>query len=154
MSQEKLFSEAAAVYQMIVDEFDPEDDYAWEYLGYNLARAIDIRIKKGGAPTTPAERERILKAYLTAAIKARTNPLYEGRLLGFRAELGEQVRAEFNERMRWYRDTSKLKHTAMGYFAKAVLDGLLRGDRIGERDDIFHHWRSYLEGNPHFREAR
>ena len=82
------------------------------------------------------------------------NPLYEGRLLGLRAERGESVRAEFNLRMQSYRDMSKWKRTAMGYFAKAVFDGLVRGDRIGERDDLFRRWYQYLEGNPHFQEAR
>jgi hypothetical protein len=152
-SQEKELDEAAGVYQTIVDDFDSEDDYAWEYLGYNLARAIERRIKKGGAPATAKERERILKAYGNAASKARANPLYDGRLLGFRAEIGEPVSPEFNTRMQSYRDTSRWRRTAMGYFAKAVLDGLVRGGRRGERDELFRRWRSELQGNLHFREA-
>jgi len=156
MSREKQFSGAARVYQMIIQDFDAEDDYAWEYLGYNLAREVDRRVREGGAPLTPEERVQISKAYEAAASKAKTNPLYDGRWLGFRAELGapgERVRVEFNERMRYYQHNSRWKQTAMGYFAKAALDGLIRGGRITERDELYRRWRKYLDGNPYFRET-
>ncbi len=52
--------------------------------------------------------------------------------------------------MRSYRDNSKWKKTAMGYLAKAVFDGLVRGSRLEERDELFRRWRRYLEGNEHF----
>jgi hypothetical protein len=150
MSKNGQYGDAARVYQVIVEKFDPEDSYALEYLGYNLAREVDRRIRRGGPPLTQEESTRILSAYDTAARKARTNPLYNGRLLGFRAELGEPVRAAFDEEMRTYRDTSRWKRTAMGYFAKAVFDGLVRRGRLAERDELHRRWRRYLEGNEHF----
>jgi hypothetical protein len=150
MSREERYAEAARVYQIILDEFDPEDAYALEYLGYNMALDAHRRVARGGETLTPEEQRRILNVYARAADKAKTNPLYDGRLLGFRAQLGEPVRTRFDELMRSYRETSRWKKTAMGYFAKAVFDGLARGSRIGERDELFRRWRRDLEGNEHF----
>lgn len=111
---EKRYMEAATVYEGIVD-CDPHDAYAWEYLGYNLARA------HGGRRLPEDVRERIVESYENAIYYDRNpdNPLYHGRMLGFLARTGqvEDIKQRFDQRMKIYKDSPK----AVSYFASAVL---------------------------------
>lgn len=68
------YREAAVLFQKIVEEFDATDAYAWEYLGYNLARSSE-------APSDQTVA-RVGDAYRKAHALAPTNPLYHGRLFG------------------------------------------------------------------------
>jgi hypothetical protein len=121
---EKRHAEAADVYRTIVN-YDDEDAYAWEYLGFNLA------LRHGRhQPTQPQSRE-VLGAYERAFELEPTNPLYHGRLLGYRAFLGEDVEMAFHRGMtrysRDYRNTD-----AVSFFAEPILRGMDTG-RWGER---------------------
>jgi len=103
--------QAAAVYRKIV-ELDPQDAYAWEYLGYNLLRADPARYV-----------DEILKAYSNAVEHDPRNPLYHGRWLGFRGRLGQEITAEFQAGIELYAWRS------IDRFASEVLKGLRRGSR-------------------------
>lgn|GEM_PF-6385912 len=150
LSREGRFADAANVYRAIVEQFDASDAYAWEYFGFNLAREADRRSSQGGTELTDDQRQQIREAYCRAVAEEKTdNPLYSGRLLGFRAQCGEYVNVEFDERMFSYQN-SRWKDTARGYFARTVFDGLIRGGRHGERDELFNLWRRELQGNRFF----
>jgi hypothetical protein len=71
----RLFAAAADLFRHVVTSFDETDAYAWEYYGYNLARAGSSNVME------------ILNAYQRASTLRPGNPLYHGRLLGFRAQL-------------------------------------------------------------------
>jgi tetratricopeptide (TPR) repeat protein len=125
------YDDAASVYEQIV-RLDPTDGYAWEYLGYNLARAHQHR------PPPEDVRERIRDAYDNAIARDRSsdNPLYHGRLLGFRARLGEDITSAFHGGMRRYEKSPN----AVSFFAKAVLDGVPASRRRG----LIERWRNLL----------
>ncbi|MBK9261167.1 MAG: hypothetical protein IPM54_15335 [Polyangiaceae bacterium] len=153
LSREGRFAAAADVYRAIVEQFDENDAYAWEYFGFNLAREAERRLNQGGSGLTEDERRQIGGAYSRAVAEEKTdNPLYVGRLLGFRAQCGEYVNVEFEERMISYQN-SRWKDTARGYFARMVFDGLSRGGRHSERDDLYNLWRRELQGNRFFETA-
>lgn len=106
----EAYTEAAAVYELIVSEFDPADAYAWEYLGFNLDRSC------------AAADRRVLDAYHRAVELEPSNPLYRGRLIGFRARLGEQVEGEIRHWIEYY----AMSHGPSGasYFALPVYNQL------------------------------
>lgn len=112
LSRREQWNDAAAVYREIV-ELDPADAYAWEYLGYNLVRA-QRQSKKS--------IDEILKAYEMAHAIEPANPLYHGRLLGFRGRIGQDVRAEFEHWIDIY------TWNGVDRFASEVLKGLRRGN--------------------------
>jgi tetratricopeptide (TPR) repeat protein len=106
---------AAKLYEVVVAR-DPTDAYAWEYLGYNLARS-------GRFLQDVMERARIRAAYDRAAELDPENPLYAGRRDGFRAELGDDVSHEFTRRVhQWGLSTPATK-----WYAHAVIGGADRG---------------------------
>jgi tetratricopeptide (TPR) repeat protein len=111
LSLKNQWVQAAAVYRKIV-ELDPQDAYAWEYLGYNLLRADPARYV-----------DEILKAYSNAVEHDPRNPLYHGRLLGFRGRLGQDITAEFQAGIELY------AWRGIDRFASEVLKGLRRGSR-------------------------
>jgi len=131
------YREAAELYQTIVTYYDSEDAYAWEYLGYNLARAQRGR-------TMAAERlEEIEQALGRACELAPLNPLYRGRLVGFRATRGEPIKPEVD---RWMaRFQAGGEDAAVGYFAEPVLSGLLRNGSRQELQQVVRDWRHLLE---------
>lgn len=89
------------------------------------------------------EKERILRAYVCAHECANErNPLYHGRLLGFRAELGEDVSNEFDRAMHLY---TAGKDSKVTYFVKAVFDGLKRGGQDARRNMLATKWQSTLK---------
>jgi tetratricopeptide (TPR) repeat protein len=139
-SHDERHEDAARVYRAILDH-DPDDTYAWEYLGYNLALAC---------PEEEPSRERaneILAAYQKAFELDRKNPLYHGRLLGFRAQLGEDVELEFHRGMKRYL-TDYDRTEAASYFAEPVLRGMARGRWGRKRFEIVERWAPALRRFP------
>jgi tetratricopeptide (TPR) repeat protein len=132
---EHRYADAADVFQQIVER-DPTDAYAWEYLGYNLARSYQ------DAPVPDEGRERIIQAYKNAIGHDRDsdNPLYHGRLLGFRARVDEDIRGEFDQKMHRYLASANAT-SAVRYFAEAVLNGMPRGP---QRTAMINRWRPQL----------
>jgi len=111
-----LFRRAADLYLYVLQNFDDTDAYAWEYRGYNLALA------DGSA-------SEVREAYAKANALRPGNPLYHGRLLGVRGQLGERIVEEALAGINKYALDDQ-EREPVAYFAKAVLDGLRRG---GER---------------------
>jgi hypothetical protein len=132
LSREGKYADAAELFQYLVDTFDPKDAYAHEYLGYNLARAAGM-----------TEKDRILLAYEAAHRHANEkNPLYHGRLLGFRGELGHDISSDFDRAMKVYASSN---WSATAYFAEAVFKGLARGHRDELRARLSSQWGSILK---------
>ncbi len=111
-----LFLQAASVYRYIVEQFDGTDAYAWEYLGYNLARAGE-------------SDQEVLDAYKKAHRALPRNPLYHGRWLGYRARRGEDVEAEIVDGITKYAQEDPVREP-VSYFTKAVFDGLRWAGRM------------------------
>ncbi|WP_224361244.1 hypothetical protein [Hyalangium versicolor] len=126
-------SRAAELFELLVKEFDEQDPYSWEYLGYNLARA------HGGM-----KRDKIRDAYRRAHSLVPNNPLYHGRWLGFRGELGEPVLSDFEKGLKRYIQEFG-DEEAVSYFAEAVLRGLKRGHQEGQLSQIFSRWGTTLD---------
>lgn len=88
------FREAADIYARIVDHYDREDAYAWQYLAFNLERT-----RSGPDDHLDA---RIRKAFRTScelADRTSYNPLYHGRRLAFEARLGRDIDAELRQHL-------------------------------------------------------
>ena len=128
------FAKAARAYQVIVERFDSEDAYAWEYVGYNLLRSLPSRRQD------PDIMERARSAYARAHQLAPNNPLYHGRLIGLRARLGQQVVNEFGVAITRYRD--RYQDRGVSYFAEAAPRGLKRDPM--QLQAIHKAWRSQL----------
>jgi len=122
-----LYERAAAIYEEIVHK-DPGDAYAWEYLAFNRLRACK----------DPFD-ERVLRGFRRAhRLEQGRNPLYWARLLGLRAQRGENVLPEFGIAMRSFGyqrqhssngrgdDDSTANLHAQNLLATVVLDGLKR----------------------------
>jgi hypothetical protein len=110
LSRKEHWLQAANVYREIVRR-DPDDAYAWEYLAYNLARDKSENVSEIDA------------AYERAYALEPTNPLYHGRLLGFRGRMGKDIVPEFEHWIGvydWY---------GVDRFASEVIKGLKRGGR-------------------------
>jgi hypothetical protein len=135
------FESAARIYRKIVEEFDASDAYAWEYLGYNLARAY------GDEPIYPAGVEReIVAAYARASEIDPSNPLYKGREIGFQARLGLRVHDRLRHWMgRFSRSAGDL---GLVIFADQVLKSLSRAVR---RDLAREAWAIPLTNHPDLR---
>lgn len=113
------FERAASLFRYVLDHFDPSDAYAWEYLGYNLARAH-----------IPGREADVRRAYERAHELWPGNPLYHGRLLGYRAELGEDVAEVAVGLMFRYANLFAADgDDGLSYFADAVVSGMMRGGR-------------------------
>lgn len=137
-SHQRRHGDAASVYRAIVEEYDPDDSYAWEYLGYNLALAC------GDEEPSVTRAHEILRAYRRAWELDRKNPLYHGRLLGFRALLGEDVEVEFHRGMKRYLTDYGEATEAISYFAEPVLRGMSRGGWGRRRSHVVARWRPLL----------
>jgi hypothetical protein len=112
--KQRLFTAAADLFHHVVTSFDDTDAYAWEYYGYNLARAES------------ADAAEILEAYRRAFALRPGNPLYHGRLLGFRAELGQRVVEEAIASVHQYALDAP-ERESVSLFVEAVMKGLWRG---------------------------
>jgi hypothetical protein len=116
LSLEGAYVAAADIYRTIVEKFDSEDAYAWQYLGYNLAKSP--LLSEDGVFEAK-------KAYSMSVRLAPQNPLYVGRWLGFRGRTGENIEAEIEAyiprfRADWGQDVDS-------YFGEAVIKGLQAG---------------------------
>ena len=133
LSQQRRYGEAAEVFDYIAQK-DPEDAYAWEYLAYNLARLDD-----------DAHSTVIQRAYETAARLEPTNPLYQGRRLGFAGELGHDIEDEFGRLIDRYGSVDSLfASDAVRYFADCALRGLARGGKEEARRSLVRRFLSRL----------
>jgi hypothetical protein len=128
------FVRAAEVFQYVLDTFDRTDAYAWEYLGYNLARSREA-----------AQQHRVLQAYENAHRLWPDNPLYHGRLLGFRGQLGQDIVADFATWLDRYVNKFGGAGDAVSFFAEAALDGLRRGNQRLQLRRIASQKRVFLE---------
>jgi hypothetical protein len=140
LSIEERYEDAAKVYDYICTEIDQRDAYAWEYYAFNKARAVG---KEGLANFA----DKILEAFEKARMLDQGNPLYHGRLLGFRAEIGENILTEFHEGMELYR-RPQFHEDAVTYFAEPVINGLDRGDRAELKKKLLDVWGSFLSRFP------
>lgn len=131
------FDDAATLFKHIVDHFDPTDAYSWEYYGYNLARWDRATGNRG------RHQGEILEAYRRALEHVAANPLYHGRQLGYKAELGIGIRGEFDRYVvEYYR---RFGDNGVSRFVEPVLDGLSRGKFDEEIKRILSQWRYLLE---------
>lgn len=138
LSMKEQFTEAWRLYHQIIDEFDNEDAYAWEYYAYNLAKA-------DGDPVE------VLRAYERAAKLDSANPLYQGRLHGHRARCGHDVTVDFDRIMSHLDVINDTR--AVGFFAKPVFDGLCRARRYKVCRNLASRWGTVLNRNEYLREA-
>lgn len=134
LSLERQFAKAAELFEYVVTTFDESDAYAWEYLGYNLARANDV-----------ANRDRVLHAYEVAHSRWPENPLYHGRLLGFRGQIGRDIVDEFVKSLDRYVNKFGDEQEAVSFFTEATLKGLRRGKQDGQVTRIVTRKRTLLE---------
>lgn len=130
-SRKGNYDEAARLYKKIIDTFDGQDAYAWEYYAYNLARAC-------GKTLTSSEAETIEDAYKRAADLAQPNPLFLGRYVGFKARLGKDVSEEAVASLRSYQAAHD--PVAMSFFGKAVLEGLKAARKDALAKSLMKRW--------------
>jgi hypothetical protein len=133
------FAGAAELFRYLVDEYDATDAYTWEYLGYNLAR-WDAKDRARGR-----HRDQILDAYQRAFRLDRSNPLYHGRWLGYRAEIGHDVDDHFDRAIAKYLREYGVQEDAVSRFTMPVLDGLRRANRVEDHRRALTRWRQALE---------
>lgn len=132
--EEHRYMEAAQLFEYIVTHFDEADAYAWEYLGFNLALAEN-----------PALFPKVLKAYEQAHKHWPENPLYHGRLLGFRAQLGTNVDAEIVRAIGYYVQAFGGEREGVSHFAKTAIMGLVRGEQKDRARSVIKKCRPWLE---------
>jgi hypothetical protein len=123
---ERRHREAADLFRFITDRFDQHDAYAWEYLGYNLEAA-----HHGELPPERATKE-IRSAYHRACDISRSNPLYRGRELAFRALCGERIARDLIRYAKFFAGPS-FSGDAVGYLAERPL-GRLR--KLGAHEEL------------------
>lgn len=109
---------AALVFARITRR-DPGDAYAWEYYGYNLAQV-------------EPQAGMIGEAYEMACELDPDNPLYRGRLVGWRGRHGADVVDETCRRVSDY----GIETAAASWFAHQVLQGLKRGRHLQQIDRL------------------
>lgn len=80
------FRIAADIYRRIVSDFDSDDAYSWQYLGFNLQRSEPLQAHAEGRTST----DEIRLAFETSCKKSRAgfNPLYSARRVGFEYLIG------------------------------------------------------------------
>ncbi|MBA3549765.1 MAG: hypothetical protein H0T76_25070 [Nannocystis sp.] len=144
LSLDGQYAQAARVYRDILDHFDNEDAYAWEYLGYNLALANDKAMS--------AERaEEVRQAFQRAHELDLHNPLYHGRFLGFRAQCGEDISIEFSRILAKFQRESAERADAISYLTEPILRGLGRGGLSNRRRELIAQWGALLARSPRLR---
>ncbi len=126
-SAESRWADAVAVYEKIV-QLDEADAYAWEYLGYNLARM-----------DSPAEHPRVEDAYRRAHEIEPSNPLFHGRWLGFRIGRGAATLAEVPRWMAWY--ATLHGQAGRSWFGWQIVSALRRAGRGTEARSLREEWR-------------
>jgi tetratricopeptide (TPR) repeat protein len=131
---EERFAEAAQIYKRVVEDFDANDAYAWEYYAFNLVRARD----KAKSGFSASDIHEISDAYRRAVSLAQQNPLYHGRYLGFRARIGDDVREEVVEALRRYQTAHG--SAATSFFGDQVLKGLRAGGKRSLTAELLKRW--------------
>lgn len=129
----RLFSQAARLFEHVVRHFDHTDAYSWEYFAYNLARSRQEAREIG-----------IAQAYARAHQLWRNNPLYHGRLLGYRAECGQDVIHEVIRGLDQYVQQLVEHDDGPSYFAEAVIHGMRRGRQFGQLSKLLAARRTIL----------
>jgi len=133
-------AKAAEVFEYIVNMIDSGDAYAWEYYAYNMVRAAEAE----GDESLNEIAEYAIKAFRRALQLDPDNPLYEGRLLGFRARSGYNIINEFSDGMYRY-GKPRYQSDAVTYFAEPVLEGLHRGRKWDQRTALLNTWGDRLK---------
>lgn len=140
---EERYDDAADVYQAIVDRFDREDAYAWEYLGWNLLQPF----RQNLAQMPELRRSRILRSFERACELDGDNPLFRGRLLRYRAQSGEDIGPELDHWMIHFFPPSHRAHrTQLTWFVEPVVKGLRYAKRTDVADAFVARWRERLPG--------
>ena len=133
--EERAYATAADLYQRVVDA-DDQDAYAWEYLGYNLARAA------GRTQCSPPHRPRIEEALRRATDLDPTNPLYRGRLLGYLGRCGEDITDAFGKGISEF--AGRYRGPGVTWFAEPVLRELGSGRAPKHLGTIRGQWGEFL----------
>ena len=128
LSKAEQWADAARVYEHLLAQFDRDDAFVWEYRVFNLARWDGAEGDSGRNDAT------IREGYEKAdRLTKQLNPLYRGRLLGYRAERGDDIRAEFEAAFSGFlTQFGGDEDKAIAQFVEAVFDGLRRGRRVPE----------------------
>jgi hypothetical protein len=126
-----IFRRAADVYRLVTSTFDKTDAYSWEYYAFNLACFY----------TQPLREEvvqEVADAYTRAHALAPFNPMFHGRLIGFRAEHGQYDHKSVELALGRYRAINGARGCV--FFGQAVIDGLRRAGRQDEAGEIARRW--------------
>lgn len=134
LSRQSKWMDAAGIFEAIVSQ-DVGDAYAWEYLGYNLARANYHKLDGKAV-------DRVIDAFSQAVKLEPHNPLFSGRLLGMRAELGQDVFPDFGRQLAEFYQL--YGEDGMTFFAEAVINGFRRGRRDEDLRALRTRWKSIL----------
>lgn len=132
--EEHRHLEAAHLFEHIVTRFDETDAYAWEYLGFNLALVED-----------PNAYPKVLHAYQQAHKHWPENPLYHGRLLGFRAQIGDNVDSDIVRSIGHYVQAYGDEREGVSHFAQTAIMGLVRANQTERARSIITKCRGWLE---------
>lgn len=137
------FPTAVQLYEEIVSRFDPKDAYAWEYLGYNLWQPY----RRAPQQMSAMLRERVRTALLNACSDDSVNtqnPLFLGRLLGFRACVGEDISTDFASAVSSFRSdlprAASDQQTRLSWLATQVHSALDRAGRAQEYERLCRPW--------------
>lgn len=133
--EEREYATAADLYQRVVDA-DDQDAYAWEYLGYNLARAA------GGTRCAPSQRPRIEGALRRATELDPANPLYRGRLLGYLGRCGDDITEAFATGISEF--AGRYRGPGVTWFAEPVLSELRTARAAAQLRTIREQWGEVL----------
>lgn len=137
------YATAAKLYDEIVTRFDPKDAYAWEYLGYNLWQPHRSGPRGMPEPLQLRVRDALVKACSVETANAR-NPLFLGRLLGFRASIGEDIGTEFGHWVKSFRSelerVSNDQRSGLSWMATQVQSALQRAGRAQEYLKLCQPW--------------
>ena len=134
------YDDAVKVFRAIVDDFDARDAYAWEYLGYNLWWPHRWNLSRMPEASRD-EARRALERACVVDVRSEKNPLFRGRLLGFRGALGEDIADEFH---RWLAVFGRRFHRAperLSWFVKPVRGALLSAGRHDAWATLCERWR-------------
>jgi hypothetical protein len=136
---------AAKLFRDLVEQFDKTDAYAWEYLGFNLARA-DKKAKQ-----VRKHDDEILRAYREAHTLDKKNPLYHAEPDGDERGDAHVVRERVHLHLEALHVGAELVGDALGRLVGVLAherDGLL-GEHLELRGDLFAFGlRPLLEGVP------
>ena len=88
---------------------------------------------------------KVLNAYEQAHKHWPENPLYHGRLLGFRAQLGAKVDADIVRAIGYYVQAYGDEREGVSHFAKTAIMGLVRANQKERARSIIKKCQGWLE---------